>query len=91
MPIPGFPDGKAREEERIARIAAARKRERSISPPPARSPKKAPKLELEERTVNMETGAKLKLFAEGVQKDQVSDGASRERRSTGRELAVAAI
>ncbi|EME47312.1 hypothetical protein DOTSEDRAFT_21105 [Dothistroma septosporum NZE10] len=70
MPIPGFEDRKAMEHERLARIAAAKKRERSISPPPSRSPRKAPKLE--ESTVEMESGAKLRVFSEEVERHQQS-------------------
>lgn len=61
-------DRKAMEEERLAR---ARKRLRSISPP-AKS-RKAPKreeTELQETTITMDSGAVLKMFSSGVQQQQ---------------------
>lgn len=63
-------DRAAMEEERLAR-AASRKRPRSISPP-AKS-RKAPKVEeteLQETTITMNSGAMLKMFSSGVQRQQ---------------------
>ena len=57
----------AMEEERLARLAS-RKRERSISPPPTRSPRKAPKLE--ETTTTLSSGARLTMFSSLVDQDQ---------------------
>lgn len=58
-------DRKAMEAERLARLA--RKRERSISPPPLSS-RKAPKLE--NTTVSLPSGARLTSFSTVVNQDQ---------------------
>lgn len=58
-------DRKAMEEARLARLA--RKRERSISPPPLGS-RKAPKLEA--KTVSLPSGAMLRSFTSTVNQDQ---------------------
>ena len=60
-------DRKAMEEARLARLA--RKRERSISPPPARSPNKAPKLEA--TTTSLPSGAKLTSFSSKVEANTI--------------------
>lgn len=62
-------DRKAMEQERLAR-QNARKRERSVSPPPFRGTRKAPKLE--ETTTTSPSGARLTSFATAVQQDQTS-------------------
>ena len=69
-PASGFAglDRRAMEEERLAR--RTRKRERSISPPPFRDSRKAPKLEAE--TVSLPSGARLTSFSTLVSKDQQS-------------------
>ena len=59
-------DRKAMEEERLAR--AARKRERSVSPPPFRGSRKAPKLEA--TTTVLPSGAMLRSFSTVVNNDQ---------------------
>ena len=59
-------DRKAMEEERLARLG--RKRERSISPPPFRDSRKAPKLEA--NTVSFPSGARLTSFSTLVNNDQ---------------------
>jgi hypothetical protein len=63
--IPGL-DRKAMEEERLARVA--RKRERSVSPPPFRGARKAPKLET--KTTVLPSGAILRSFSTVVNNDQ---------------------
>ena len=65
---PGFLglDRKAMEGERLARLG--HKRERSVSPPPLRSPRKAPKLET--NTVSLPSGARLTSFSTLVHQDQ---------------------
>lgn len=60
-------DRKAMEEERLARLA--RKRERSVSPPPMRGSRKAPKLE--EKTTVFSSGAMLRSFSTAVNNDQL--------------------
>jgi len=57
---------KEMEAQRLARLA--RKRERSISPPPASSARKAPKLE--QTTISLPSGARLSSFSANVQQDQ---------------------
>ncbi|KAK3113053.1 hypothetical protein LTR53_010041 [Teratosphaeriaceae sp. CCFEE 6253] len=72
-------DRQAMEDERLARLASKKRvRERSISPPSARNPRKAPKLEA--TTVDMPSGARLNMFATLVQEDQASrkSGAANE-------------
>jgi hypothetical protein len=67
--IPGL-DRQAMERERLAR-QAARKRDRSVSPPPIRGSRKAPKLEgVETTTIDMPSGARLNFFTAIVQEDQ---------------------
>lgn len=61
-------DRKAMEEARLARLGV--KRERSISPPAGRDARKAPKLEVEESTVSLPSGAMLKSFSSTVDVDQ---------------------
>jgi hypothetical protein len=60
-------DRKAMEEERLARLA--RKRERSVSPPPLRGSRKAPKLE--EKATGLSSGPVLKSFSTAVSSDQL--------------------
>lgn len=67
--FPGGFDRKAMEQERLARIAS-RKRERSISPPPSRDSKKAPKLEVTTTTTTLPSGARLNMFSTLVEQDQ---------------------
>jgi len=62
-------DRQAMERDRLARLAS-RKRERSISPPPVRDTRKAPKLET--TTVDMPSGARLNMFSTLVQQDQAT-------------------
>ncbi|KAK3110264.1 hypothetical protein LTR53_015617 [Teratosphaeriaceae sp. CCFEE 6253] len=64
-------DRQAMENERLARRASKKRvRERSISPPSARNPSKAPKLEA--TSVDMPSGARLNMFSTLVQQDQTS-------------------
>jgi len=74
-------DRRAMEQERLARLAG-RKRERSISPPPLRSSKKAPKLE--ETTTTLPSGARLNTFSSLVQQDQTSRKSSTANEATSR-------
>ncbi|KAK1821800.1 hypothetical protein LTR12_003849 [Friedmanniomyces endolithicus] len=62
-------DRQAMERDRLARLAS-RKRTRSISPPPVRDPRKAPRLET--TTVDMPSGARLNMFSTLVQQDQAT-------------------
>ncbi|KAK0257409.1 hypothetical protein LTS09_007884 [Friedmanniomyces endolithicus] len=62
-------DRHAMERDRLARFAS-RKRERSISPPPVRDPRKAPRLET--TTLDMPSGARLNMFSTLVQQDQAT-------------------
>ncbi|KAK0955555.1 hypothetical protein LTR91_022806 [Friedmanniomyces endolithicus] len=62
-------DRHAMERDRLARFAS-RKHERSISPPPVRDPRKAPRLET--TTVDMPSGARLNMFSTLVQQDQAT-------------------
>ncbi|KAK5146067.1 hypothetical protein LTR32_002281 [Rachicladosporium monterosium] len=62
-------DRHAMERDRLARLAS-RKRERSISPPPVRDPRTAPRLET--TTVDMPSGARLNMFSTLVQQDQAT-------------------
>lgn len=57
----------AMEQERLARVAA-RKRDRSESPPPLRRLRKSPKIE--PATVELPSGARLNMFTSLVQQDQ---------------------
>ena len=74
-------DRRAMEQERLARLVG-RKRERSISPPPLRSSKKAPKLE--ETTTTLPSGARLNTFSSLVQQDQTSRKSSTANEATSR-------
>ncbi|KAF7195681.1 Tyrosyl-DNA phosphodiesterase 1 [Pseudocercospora fuligena] len=60
-------DRKAMEAERLAR-QQARKRQRSISPPPVRSPRKAPKVE--ETSISLPSGARLNFLSSAIQDTQ---------------------
>lgn len=65
--MPGPVDLAELARERMAR-ESARKRQRSISPPAPRSPRKAPKLDAS--TVSLPSGARLTSFSSVVQNDQ---------------------
>lgn len=66
-PLAGLPgmDRKAMEAERLARMN--KKRPRSISPPPIRDSRKAPKLET--TSIDLAGGARLNMLSTAVQRE----------------------
>ncbi|KAK5137285.1 hypothetical protein LTR08_000255 [Meristemomyces frigidus] len=80
--IPGL-DRQAMEQERLARNVG-RKRERSISPPARRDPRKAPRLD--EVSITLPSGARLNTLSSLVQQDQAGRKSTTANEATNRLL-----